>query len=364
MSGLLGLGLAASGQRGRLQPVRAGRAQLTQVLQPTQPGWQIQLDAGALGLADFGQTRRLLNSLCGEELTRAELRQVQQGIVNISRLEGQTQAAVTPQPVPERLPPEDAVFGGTPAAVFEWSQAGVVMRGNLYYRPDAPGVLAGKLLGVLPFAGLSATGEGFAFESADFLPAQPERAVVIDASLLRLPLDHKERLLREWARWEFLPLSSLGTAIGPTIGYARWRGEGLFSIALTDRPAVEQMIDKRFPDSVVPTTVRRVAGSRIRGFDPDGPAWVFRGDHLLVSKGGGTERVAQALQSILSGDSSFESPSPLVQELRRLAALEKGWHIMVLMTDPKANLHWGALLRWRRPGVDEVTGYLVVRPGP
>jgi hypothetical protein len=50
----------------------------------------------------------------------------------------------------------------------------------------------------------------------------------------------------------------------------------------------------------------------------------------------------------------------MLNELRRLAAQEKGWHAAILMADPGSAFHWAALLRWPHSTASQITGFVVV----
>lgn len=280
----------------------------------------------------------------------------------LKKLQGQP-ATWTPQE-PARSPlSRDPLFDGSPAAVWEWSQGAFLMRGNLYSRDSRFGLFSGRVMGSLPFSGLLPTGDGFSLGGLRYFPHQVEKMVVIDPSLLRLAPLYRERLQKEWDRWEFFPFQELTGAIGRSMAYLRWKEESLFLFHLRDRATIEKEIARRFPDSVVSSKTLRAFGALIRGFEPHGPAWVLRGDTVIATPSGGVQRIEELLQLTMS-DRSFHKPSALLSELQRLATDSQGWHAVILYNETKAPLRWGALVRWPEPGVSRVSGFLVIEAKP
>lgn len=354
-SALLGAAVVLGRPEPGSQPTAAGRAQLSSLLKPTQPGWQMQLDPRALDLGP-DRLQQTLESVAGP-VNLTEFGDSDDRLINLVEIEG-SPLSVTPSAPTARGPGSDKLFGGSPAVVFEWSKRAFAVRGNLYKRVGASSVLAGRLVGTLPFVGIQGTGPGFRVDQLGLVPSEVEALVAIDPTVLRFLSRFRDPVQKEWDRWEFTPFSTLGTALGPCLVYMRWHGEALFSLGVKDIPTVEKAIAKRFPESVIRTAATWSNGARIRGFNPNGPAWLIRGDTLLASKSGGTTRLAEALASAMKARET--RPSPLMTELARLSASEPGWHAMVIKADPGSAVRWAAVLRWPEPTMSRVEGFVVV----
>ena len=359
----LGLAMVLAGPKPGFQTTTAGRAQLTRALAPNQPGWQFQIDPVGLGL-NIPETQTLLSSILQEEVQLSP----QDGapLFSLTKIDG-SELSVLAEPPVGRPPGADKLFGGGPSIVFEWSKKAFNVRGTLFSKSGTSTLLSGRLVGTLPFTGIQAAGPGFAFDRIGLLPPDIDSLMAIDPTILRFLATYREPVQKEWDRWEFLPFTTLGKALGPALVYARWRGEALFCIGVKDMAAVETEISKRFPEAVIRTAARWSYGSRIRGFDPDGPAWLLRGDVLLATKIGGTRRLESALQSVLDKQDNatpFVQPNRLMPELARLAATESGWHIVIIKSEPDSPIHWGALIRWPEDALGQAVGYLVVEPNP
>jgi hypothetical protein len=359
VSGLLGLALAALGPDPGLHPTTSGRAQLNSVIDPGDPGWQIQLDPRALGLS-HGQIQGTLTDLLGGGASLAGL--PGDHLVTLTRLDSAGRVTVAASEEARKPSVVDPLFGGTPSAVFEWTRGAYTVRGNLFAKSGTSGVLSGRLVGSLPFSGLQGAGDGFTWDSLGLMPPDFERLVAIDPTILRFQSTYREPIQRQWDRWEFFPLATLGKAIGPALVYAHWRGQALFSIGVRDVATVRAAIDKRFPAPLIRTGARWSYGTRLRGFEPDGPAWLLRGDSLLATRTGGTKRLEAALVGALSKQRSFESKARFMDEIQRLASVEAGWHVVLILRDPSSALDWAALIRWPDVSGSRVTGYIVVQP--
>lgn len=318
----------------------------------------MQLDPRAL---DLGPERlqKALQAVAGP-LVLPTLDRFDDRLINVVQIEGSPTTLDAVAPAPRELT-TDKVFGGSPAAVFEWSKRAFAVRGNLFRRVDDSRLLSGRLVGALPFSGIQGTGDGFPLDRLGLVPSDVQALLAIDPTVLRFHSRFRDSVQQEWDRWEFTPFSTLGTALGPCLVYMRWHGDALFSLGVKDIPAVEKAIAKRFPESVIRTAATWSHGARIRGFNPDGPAWLLRGDTLLASKSGGTARLVEALTSAMEArETGSKGPSPMMKELKRLAATEPGWHVMVLKADPGSPVHWAAILRWPEPTMSRVTGFVVV----
>lgn len=347
--GVLGLGLAIgalSGCNGASVPPPP-RAALAPAVAPT-PGWQVQLDPTVLG-----------NDLKGA-----------QSLLGVK-------SAATPEPnldAPFRLtsgsgkeqPVRDAaILGGVPAhpftggaaaATFAWTEDGWSAQGELYRSSGNPRLLSGPLRATLPADVFRSPGPGFAQEALSRWPEQTERLLVADPAFLTLSKEQKAKILPEWGRWEFTPDPDLLGLLGASLAYGRWQGQPLFAFDLKEPSAAQTAIDRRFPESVVPSVIVRHQGSRLRAFGDDGPVWFMRGSTLWAGKGGGVGRMKPLIDDLVK---SPRTPSPILAELQRLAGEQSGWHLAVLVGDKKAPLRWGALLRWSEAEANP-TGYLVV----
>lgn len=355
---LAGLTVVLSLPDPRSQPGTAGRAQLSKTLPPSQPGWQMQVDPKALGLSQ-ARLGQLLSSL-GNPITLPSMETDDSRLLNLEQIEGKPPAIVATEPTARRVV-SDKIFGGGPSVVFEWSKRAYVIRGNLFHKVGTPNILAGHLVGALPFSGIQCEGPGFSLDQLGLVPPDVERLVAIDPTILRFPSLYRDAVQKEWDRWEFTPFQTIGNALGPCLVYMRWHGDSLFSLGLKDIPAVETAIAKRFPEAVIHTAATWSYGVRVRGFDPQGPAWAIRGDTLLASKSGGTARLISALTSAMQARESAYKDSPLLAELQRLGATEPGWHVVVMMANPDSPIHWAAALRWPEPTMTRVNGFLVVQ---
>jgi hypothetical protein len=358
--GLLALALVAMRPEPGFQPTSAGRASLSRALRPDQPGWQMQMDLKGLGWT-VEQAERALSELSGQQVKLAD--QSNQ-LLHLTQLEGQP-LSVDPATRQVSRSDPDPVFGGKPSLVFEWSKRAFTLRGTLFRSTGTSRLLSGRLVGVLPFTGLAGSDEGFTLDQLGPLPGDLDRLLAIDPTTLRFLSTYRTPIQEQWNRWEFYPFKTLRTALGPALVYARWKGETLFCIGVKEPDTVTRAIEQRFPESVIRTAVRWSHGARLRGFDPDGPAWLLRGDHLLATPTGGTQRLDSALSAALEPRKPFaRESSNLLTELARLAATEDGkWHLVVAVKDPQRGYQWGAVLRWTRRKGTGATGFLVVDPG-
>jgi hypothetical protein len=358
--GMVGAALLLTTPDPSATPTTAGRARLTDSIPPGQSGWQVVIDRQAVGWRPE-QLHSCLQSLLGVPVEAVP----GEGSLWHLRQTGKGSPSVSQEAPPTTPRARDPIFGSGPSVVFEWARGPFNVKGNLYASAGRSSTLVGRLLAVLPFQGISGFGEGFQLDQIGPLPDDLERLLVIDPAVVSFPTTYRIPIQKQWDRWEFFPLKTLGKAVGPVLVYARWRGEALFSIGVKDRSAVKALIDQRFPESVIKGQVRWVLGSRLRELKPDGPAWLLRGDHLLVTRVGGIKRLGAALSDALDRSHRRTSASSeLMAELRRLAGNEKGWHLVLLQAEPERQLQWAALLRWPVEESSSLSGFLVVRPAP
>lgn len=360
--GVLGAALILSAPEPDRGPKTAGRARLTEGLKAGQSGWQMVIDRKALGWGS-DRLQTTLGRIIGEPVP---LPPTAETLVHLSRPAGKPVLAIDQDPSPAGPRSSDAVFGGGPSLVFEWQRGAFNLKGNLYASSGASAILSGRLIGVLPFSGLSGFGDGFRLDQLGPLPADATRLLAIDPAVLTFPSTYRVPIQQQWDRWEFFPFETLGKAIGPAMVYARWRGEALFSIAVKDMATVSKAIEQRFPESVIRGDASWSHGARLRGLQPEGPAWVLRGDHLLATRTGGTSRLRAALSQALGAGGvaprAFGRGPGLMAELQRLAGTEKGWHLLLVMAEPDSPVHWAVLLRWPLEQSSGIAGFLVIEP--
>lgn len=368
LSGLLCVGLSVPVVRPPWLTPYAGQVQLENAIPGDAPGWQVRLDLRDHPFRTSDDARAVLNQLTklGDDLPAEIVSQAMDGRVHLQRSAEKNDLSLTPlSPLtgPGRIT-GDPLFEGSPMAIFEWSRDARIVRGNLYRSTKASRLYSGRLVSVLPFPTLMPPGDdqsvGFQLKDIGFLPNDCERVLSIDPKLIRFPTRYRVPILEAWKRWEFSPFKTLGPSIGPAMTFAKWRGESLFSFALKDSKPITDFIDKRYPPSVIPTTSRWSFGTRVSGFDPDGPAWFLRGDHVVATVVGGTERLDQLMQTLHANEGSFRRDSALLSELQRLSTTESGWHLFVLMADPTQAFQWGALVRWPSTDTSQANGFLVI----
>ncbi len=333
-------------------PRYLGRAQITQSLIGKGSGWQLVVDTRALGAENLGALSTALKERLNFELPSDSKTS---GIVSI-RSSGKARP-IDSDTTLGQAPPPDPLFTGGPLLAGEWSDNATSLQTTLYRQPQSDGLVSGRLTGSWPALGSVILGQGFLLERLGPIPEPVERLVAVDASLVALSSPFRERLEKSWLRWEFATLEELRKAFGPSLTYLQWEGRSYFCLSMLEPQMVARTLARRFPSSVVPTAAVRAEGTRVQGFDPDGPAWAVRGDYLLATRQGGTASLAKYLGSTLGPK---RKSSRLRTELQRLAVTEPGWHLVIVTRAPDSGTTWAALVRWPKAGDSEFRGFLVV----
>lgn len=334
-----------------------GRAELERSLRGVS-GWQAVVDVGALARQDRG---RLFERLQNSSLTLA----LPERISDLSGLRfqrlGSKSMELFSAPLSSPTVPS-SLFSHGPVAVGEALDPAGSASFQLYRHAFVPRLYSGRLQGRWQAYGSALSGQGFGLQQLGPLPPRVDRLLSVDSSVLSLASPFRERLEKAWRRWEFATLEELAKAFGPNLTYLRWKERTYFSLATKQPEQVSTVIAKRFPSSVVPTSVARVQGTRIQGFDPDGPSWAQRGDYLFAVRSGGTTALGEFLTAALKPSPGHASQ--LWRELERLTSTERGWHLLVKTHSQELGLTWAAALRWPSPGEAEFSGYLVVEMDP
>ena len=371
-SAVVGMGFALSSVLFEASPLPSpGRAELIQPL-PTSYGtaWQIVFDPVALGLSktssmswldDGAQLATTYQKVFGSELTPelrlgagSQLIRVV-GSDSVERPLGSLQPANRPKA-------ENPLFHGTPVVAGEWTDRTHAVRFHLYHaNAFQTSLLVGPIQGRWDLQGFTPSGLGFPLSHVTRPPENVTQLVSVDSQALKVPQAQAAAMKEALKRWELPDVDWALQHLGPALTYLKWQDSSYFVLGVRDRPAMEALIAKRFPTTVVPTTTQRAEGVKIQGFQSDeGPAWAFRGDHLFASRHGGTDQLAEYLRATI-GEKS-KSTSSLWSELERLAPTQQGWHLLILQAKTNQGLPWAALIRWSSPS--ELTGYLVVQLEP
>lgn len=334
-----------------------GRARLTDGLQGVS-GWQAVVDVGAIRPGDRRKLfERLQNNYPSSALPKPS---PQLPGLRLQRLDSNSMelfsAPLTASSVTDRL------FYNGPVAVGEGVDPAGAASFELHGHAFLPRLYSGRVKGRWQAYGSALSGQGFKLQQLGPLPAGVDRLLSVDSSVLSLAAPYRDKLDKAWRRWEFATLDELSEAFGPNLTYLRWNERTYFSLAAKQPAKVSQAIAKRFPSSLVPTSATRVEGTRIQGFDPDGPSWAQRGDYLFAVRSGGTSALGEYLTAAVKPSSG--SPSPLWRELERLTSTEAGWHLMAEAHSEEWGLSWAAALRWPNPGEADFTGFLVVEVDP
>lgn len=339
-------------------PRYSGRAEITQSLLGRAKGWQLVVDRRALGAENL----EILTTALGERLSLelpsdigAPRGHGARQLISLRSLEG-ARPIVSEAGVGRELP-RDPLFAGGPLLAGEWTDRQASLRATLHRHSRDDGMFSGRLRGSWPALGSALKDQGFPLQRLGPIPESVERLVAIDASLIALSSPFGEKLEKSWRRWEFATVEELRKALGPSLTYLQWEGRTYFCLSMLRPETVARTLAKRFPASVVPTAAVRAQGARIKGFDPDGPAWAIRGDYLLATRGGGTASLEKYLGSALHPE---RKPSRLWAELQRLALTEPGWHLVLLTQVPELGATWAALVRWPKAGDSEFTGFVVI----
>lgn len=320
-----------------------GKARLTQLHDPA-PLWEVSLDP--TGWEDLLVEGGPLAYLLGQR----------------GALEGQVHevpSEVVEAPV---LPSEH--FQGGPRAALRYGTGGHRLTAELYQASSGLAVLSGPVNVSLeePWSGTESPGFDLSFLS--MLPKGTDRVVWLDYSALRLPTKLMDGLRAAWKKWEFSPADGLADALSPPFCYARWMGEAVLMVRVSDQERVETELQSRYPDSVVPKVAQWREGARVEGLDwTSKPAWFFWQDRLVATPTGGVERLSRFLAD-RKEYGEYTVSQAFDQEFNRLARLEKGWHVCLLESSSDSPVWWGLLLRIDSKGDRTARGYLVVELRP
>lgn len=292
-------------------------------------------------------------------------------------LEGLSELPFLPNPLPQLKPGqllEVASTGATPTTLQPDSEArhsyprAVVsqrlgeqwIRATLYQPDSAKLLLVGSLEGRLDTPLYRPTGGGVSLDTLGFLPADTQRALLLDTAGLKLSEELRSRLVEQWKRWEFEPYVSLADAFTAPFVYAEWQEKKVVLAGVKSWELVEQALQERFPPNLVDLESTWSHATTISGFKADsGPAWMARANLLVATPDGGVRYLDGLLRERYSRASSFRSRSPLLEELAQLGKSEKGWHLAIIEQPPGGGLQWGALVRWPRPDDPTIEGFLV-----
>lgn len=267
-----------------------------------------------------------------------------------------------PRALPQPAVPEAEIpnFSGSPRVVFKWAKEAFSVNGALFQSPSDPTLLSGTIHAVLPYQGFHASPPGHSLNSMNELPWDVERLALVDVEALQLPPLYRAKLEKAWKQWEFFPLQRLGKVVGPSLLYARWRGTDFVALQLRSAKEAHKAIEQRFPSSVVKRDITRSYGTKIQGYNPDGPAWFVRGDTLVANREGGTGPLVDMLKARFGPGSEERKETDLRREIERLAGTQAGWHICLIDRSQKVPFSWAVLLRWPVSRSTLVTGYVIV----
>lgn len=356
-SALLALAIPyCTSQMAFLQTRFSGRAAIFDAASVARPGWQLVIDKRAATAGGMGELLELFEQQVvaakpspgpGTDLLQYEKRVDQP--VKVSRLK------------PTSTPESDPLFSGGPALAGAWADASGSASITLYSHASERRLYSGRLVGSWAAFGAGLSGPGFALDRLGPRPDSVERLVAVDASIISAASPFRDPLEKSWKRWEFMSLDELQSLLGPSLTYLRWRDRSYFSLALPKPELASQMLAKRFPPSVIPTGLVRTQGARIQGFEPEGPAWSVRGDFLLASRSGGPLALSEYLESALAPASK---PSPFWDELRRLAASQSGWHLLLVYSWEELGCRLAFLARWPEPGQPAFQGFTLLETEP
>lgn len=355
-SALIGLAIPyCTSQMAFLEIRFSGRAAVFDSTSDERPGWQLVIDERAAAAGGMGELLEFFekqvaaggaSSGPGSDLVRYEKRVDQP--VKALRLK------------PTSTPAPDPLFSGGPVIAGSWADASGSALITLYSHASDRRLYSGRLVGNWAAFGAGLAGPGFALDRLGPRPDSVERLVAVDASILSTASPFRDPLDRSWKRWEFMSLDELQSMLGPSLTYLRWRGRSYFSLSLSKPELANKTLAKRFPASVIPTSVVRTQGTRIQGFEPDGPAWSVRGDFLLASRRGGPLALSEYLELALA---SAGRPSPFGDELRRLAASQSGWHLLLVFSWEELGCRCALLARWPEPGQPAFQGFTLLETG-
>lgn len=251
-----------------------------------------------------------------------------------------------------------------PRVSIAYARDGLELRTELSQAQVGIGLLSGPIKAKLPSEFFRPESTGVGLQALRLLPLDVERVLLVDTQGIQIPEFLWQALKKDWKRWEFEPHLSLKGALASPFCYADWRGHSLLICALNSPSALQEELARRFPSSLIQSTARWSQGHRILGFQEDrNPAWYFRGDFLLATPVGGTDRLVDLLD-YRSRDLSFRAPDRFFAELQRLGESEKGWHLCIIERSAEKAIHWAALLRWSDADSGLAEGYLIIKPNP
>ncbi len=367
-SAVLGLGIPLVGVYSGFSrlPVQ-GRAELVEALPPgEEPAWQVVFDPVALGLSrptslswldDGERLKRALKHVFEIELDSNKFAGPASDSLQVLGKDFQTQPVLKRQRA-STTAIQDPLFSGTPIVAAEWTDRANTVKFHLFRSSKFENLLSGRVSGHWNLDGFKPTGVGFALSDLGPIPRDASQVISVDSSALKFPDAQTAPLNKSLKRWELPNIEWALQQVGPNLSYLVWQERTFFSFGLRDPQAIQNLVAKRFPSAAIPTSVQRVGGVRIQGFDPNGPAWAFRGERVFASRNGGTAQLGRFVKAALSPRSPINTG--FWGELERLAQTEPGWHLLIVREETKQGPPWAALLRWSSDSL--VTGYLVVKP--
>ena len=253
-----------------------------------------------------------------------------------------------------------STFASGPRASLAYDRGGLEFMAQLYQNQVGVALMSGPIRAKLPSEFFRPESSGVDLEALRMLPLDVERVLLVDTQGIQVPEALWLALQKEWKRWEFEPQVTLQGAFASPFVYALWRGDSVLMCALNSPAALQEELARRFPSSLIPSTVRWSQGHRILGFQEQrNPSWYFRGDFLVATPEGGTDRLVEFLE-YRNRDLAFRKRDRFFAELQRLAEGEKGWHLCIIERSAEKPIHWAALLRWSDSVSGQAEGYLIV----
>lgn len=258
-------------------------------------------------------------------------------------------------------PLSSSLFRGNPKIRLGGHSNGASFSALLYQSDKDRLLFSGPLRGSLDNRLMRKPSAGVDLQALSILPADTERAFLVDTGSISLSDELRTRLIDEWKRWEFEPYVSLSKAFGPAFCYAEREGERIVVAQVVDSDSVQRAIEQRFSSSVTKTVSLFSHGVVAQGFTRRSkPAWTLRGDYLLAVIGGGLEGLDKVLQARYSSDGQEQVARPVRKELSRLSSTKAGWQVCLFEQRPDSPIHWALLARWTPEKEDNIEGYVVV----
>jgi len=260
---------------------------------------------------------------------------------------------------------DQELFQGEPGLVARYRSEEVSIQANLYQAATGLGHLSGPIEVTVGSDLVKPNLKGVSLDALDQLPLSADKILLADRTCLLIPGDLKSKMKEQWERWEFFPYEDLNGVLGNTVVVSMWEGGAVLLAEVESQTRVRELIEKRFPDSVIRTTSSIVQGTTVTGFyQGRKPAWCFWGDYLIATPEGGVDRLSGFLEERFQNALSFRPESFLAGEVRRLGGRETGWHLCLIEKDRGRSIRWAVLLRWSDLENRTARGFLTVEVLP